>query len=325
MERGGRVLSSRKGDAVSDDRRRYSKVFRRIWNDARFRSLSEAPPNGQTLFLRLLTGPELTNIPGVFACGEAALAEALGWPLEGFREAFAEAFREGMAKADWKARFVFIPKAIHYNAPESPNVIRSWRQAWDELPECSLKNEAYRTLKGFVEGLGEGFRKAFAEACPDPSPNQKQEQEQEQDRERDVRAAVPAATPPTAAADRRRRDDPKPQANVQAKTAKGSRLHEVWRPSPKILSRFAADGVDAMATSFERFQNHWLTSTGRNAAKLDWDRAFANWVLGDIDKGRTVRIESGALPILRLPNRDALIPAIDDAEDFTGARLGGAK
>lgn len=166
---------------MSDDKRRYSKVYRRMWNDARFRALTPPAPNGQTLWQRLITGPELTNVPGVFMVGEAQLAEALGWDLKGFREAFAEVSREGLAKADWKARLVFVPKAIKYNAPESPNVIRSWRQAWDELPECALKVEAYRALRAFVEGLGEGFRKAFAEALPDPSANQEQEQEQEQD------------------------------------------------------------------------------------------------------------------------------------------------
>ena len=166
---------------MSDDKRRYSKVFRRMWNDAKFRRLSGPQANAQTLWLRLLTGPELTNIPGVFVGGEAALAEALGWDLEGFRKAFAEVFREGLVKADWKARLVWVPKAIHYNRPESPNVIRSWRTQWDELPECELKAEAYRHLKAFVEGLTEPFGRAFAEALPDPSPNQEQEQEQEQE------------------------------------------------------------------------------------------------------------------------------------------------
>lgn len=164
---------------MSEDKRRYSKVFRRMWNDAKFRRLSGPEANAQTLWLRLLTGPELTNIPGVFVGGEAALAEALGWDLEGFRKAFAEVFREGLVKADWKARLVWVPKAIHYNRPESPNVIRSWRTQWDELPECALKAEAYRHLKAFVEGLSEPFGRAFVEALPDPSPNQEQEQEQE--------------------------------------------------------------------------------------------------------------------------------------------------
>lgn len=169
---------------------RYSKVSRRMWNDARFRSLSAPAPNGQTLWKRLLTGPELTNIPGCFQAWEAGLAQALGWPLEGFSKAFAEVSRQGMAKADWSVGLIWVPNAIKHNKPESPNVVRSWKATWDELPECALKLEAYRTLKAFVEELGEGFAQAFAEGCSrpsgggdgDPSPNQEQEQEQEQER-----------------------------------------------------------------------------------------------------------------------------------------------
>ena len=164
---------------------RYSKVSRRIWNDARFRALSAPQPNAQTLFQRLLTGPELTNIPGCFQAWEAGLAQALGWPLDGFRKAFAEVSAQGLAKADWEVGFIWIPKAILHNKPESPNVVRSWKATWDELPECQLKADAFRALKAFVEGLPKGFGEAFAEGCrkpsAKPSPNQEQEQEQEQE------------------------------------------------------------------------------------------------------------------------------------------------
>ena len=84
-----------------------------------------------------------------------------------------------MVKVDWEARLVWLPQAKKYNRPESPNVVRSWRDHWDNVPECALKVEAYHALKAFTEGLGEAFAKAFAEACAHPSPNQEQEQEQE--------------------------------------------------------------------------------------------------------------------------------------------------
>ena len=168
---------------------RFRKVDPRIWGDAKFRRLSPIPPCGQGLWLYLLTCPEATSLPGLIVAGEAGLAEALGWSLEAFRKAFAEAFREGLVRADWSARVVWVKNAPRYNVPESPNVVRSWRDHWDNVPECQLKREAYQWLKAFVEGLAEGFQKAFAEACSepntvgavDPSPNQEQEQEQEQD------------------------------------------------------------------------------------------------------------------------------------------------
>lgn len=160
---------------------RYRKIDTRMWADAKFRALSSPPPNGKYLWIALLTGPYTTNLPGLFRVGEMALAEELGWPLEGFREAFAELFREGLAKADWKARVVWIPNAIKYNPPENPNVVKGWRTSWDEVPECALKGEAYQRLKAFTKGLGEGFGKAFLECCPLCLANQEQEQEQEQE------------------------------------------------------------------------------------------------------------------------------------------------
>lgn len=147
---------------------RYKKVETKLWGDAKFQRLSPAPPNGQTLWFRLLTGPETNQIPGLIPVGEAALSEALGWSLEGFRKAFEEVFQQGMAEADWRARLIWLPRACHYNTPESPNVVRGWGKVWEEIPESPLKVKAYQGLKDYCEGLGEGFSKAFGEALPPP-------------------------------------------------------------------------------------------------------------------------------------------------------------
>ena len=100
-----------------------------------------------------------------------------------------------MAKADWEAGLVWVPNAVSHNRPESPNVVRSWRTMWLEIPECALKAEAFQHLKSFTEGMGEAFGKAFAEACAQPSPNQEQEQEQEQEREKDPTPAASGVAP----------------------------------------------------------------------------------------------------------------------------------
>lgn len=155
----------------------YSRVTRRMWNDAKFRRLSAAPPNGQTLWLRLLTAPELRAMPGLIPIGEAGLAEALGWTLEGFREAFGEAFREGMVEADWSARLVWLPSALKHNPPQSPNVVRSWKTCWAEFPDCDLKTKAHRQTKAFLEAMGEAFAEAFSKACPNQDQDQDQDQE----------------------------------------------------------------------------------------------------------------------------------------------------
>ena len=168
---------------------RYRKIEVRTWGDQKFRLLSPIPPCGQGLWFYLLTGPSTGPIPGLFRAGRAALAEDLGWEPKAFAEAFQEVFAQGMVKADFEARLVWIPNAIKHNAPASPNVVRSWRAEFDLLPECALKAEAFSLLRAYVLDMGEGFAKAFQEVfgkgprkpSPKTMPNQEQEQEQEQE------------------------------------------------------------------------------------------------------------------------------------------------
>lgn len=145
----------------------YRRVSVRMWVDGRFRELTPAPPNPQTLWIYLLTGEYTTAIPGVVRGGEAAIAESLGWTAPAFRKAFQEIYAKGMAKPDWAARLVFLPKALKHNPPQSPKVVVAWAKAFEELPECSLKVEIYRTIKDYLEGLTISFRKVFQEAFPE--------------------------------------------------------------------------------------------------------------------------------------------------------------
>lgn len=149
---------------------RYSKIERRMWSDAKFRALTRPQPNGQSVWIFLITGEHITSIPGLWRLGEAQAAETLGWPIEGFREAFAEAFAKGLVEADWGSRVIWVPGRMKVDRPESPNVVKSWRHSWHEIPECELKVKGYEQLKAFTEALGEAFAKAFQEGCPKPSP-----------------------------------------------------------------------------------------------------------------------------------------------------------
>jgi hypothetical protein len=175
---------------------RYAKTDVRIWDDERVKAMTPIPPCGQGLWIRLLISRHRSAVPGLLCVGEAALAEEFNWSLEDFRKAFGEAKRQGLVKADWKARVVWLPKAWKYNSPESPNVVKSWRIPWDETPECALKLEIYQCLKAFIEGFKEGFKKAFREACSKPSPNQEQEPEPEQEHEESLSARDPSTGAP---------------------------------------------------------------------------------------------------------------------------------
>lgn len=156
----------------------YRRILVRMHADERVRALSRPEPSGKALWWELLAGEQTGIIPGLFKIGEAAFAEQLGWPIgadtskgiaKGFREVFAEVSAQGLAKADWNARLVWLPSAIRHNPPASPNVVKHWKLAWSLLPECELKLEAWRTFKAFLEGKAKDFLEAFTKACPMPS------------------------------------------------------------------------------------------------------------------------------------------------------------
>jgi hypothetical protein len=175
----------------------HRKIDVRMWGDQRFRELVAPPPCSQFAWIFLLTCRFTTSLPGLLVAGEAAIAEALHWPIEGFRKAFSEISAKGMATADWAAPLVFVRNAVNYNFPESPNVVRSWANHWDMIPECALKLDAYRVLTRRLEAKGKAFAEAFSEACRRPclqaSPNQEQEQDQEQEHEQEQELGTQAA------------------------------------------------------------------------------------------------------------------------------------
>lgn len=156
---------------------RYRKIDPRIWNDRKFRALSDS---AKLVFLMLLTHPHMTAL-GAMRASMGGLADELGWTSEAFREAFREVSQQGIAKHDPEACCVWLPNFLTYNAPESPNVVRAWVGALDLIPECDMKNKAIQAAKVFAEGLSEAFREALPEAFAKAMPNPEQEQEQEQE------------------------------------------------------------------------------------------------------------------------------------------------
>jgi hypothetical protein len=173
---------------------RYKKIDPRMYGDKNFRKLSPIAASGQSLWTYLLTGPHSNSIPGLFCAGRAGLAEALGWNQEDFDRCFTEIESLGMVEADWKARVVSIPNAIKYNPPESPNVVKSWQNWLDEIPECELKDKHIELIIDFLEdnfpscleaidpsfkASSKASRKASVKPSRKPLPNQEQEQEQD--------------------------------------------------------------------------------------------------------------------------------------------------
>lgn len=163
---------------------RFRKIDPRIWNDEKFRLLSD---HGKLVFFLLLTHPNMTSL-GAMRATLPGLAEEIGWTAEGFREAFREGLQQGMIEHDGKAHLIALPAFLKYNSPESPNVIKAWANSVDLLPECNLRTATISRLFDLAESKSQAFQKAFREAFGEafgeawrhPSLNKKKEKEKEQ-------------------------------------------------------------------------------------------------------------------------------------------------
>src|SRR5262249_53384231 len=105
---GLRPILSRCARMARNPKLRYRKLGLHTWSDANFRGLSGQAPSAQTLYLYLLLGPHTTSLPALSQGGEAARAGSRGWSLEDFRRGWAEIESRAMARADWKARVVWV-------------------------------------------------------------------------------------------------------------------------------------------------------------------------------------------------------------------------
>jgi hypothetical protein len=148
---------------------RYRNVHTRMWSSEDFLSLSAPPPNAQSIWQYLLTGPQTTCIPGLMVIGPAAIAERFRWPLEDTRACFQEILDAGMAVWDEARCLLWLPKAIDHSEPASPNVVTSWRTVWNEMPSCQVKEEAWAALRSWLEiEKTPAFVAAFDKACRKP-------------------------------------------------------------------------------------------------------------------------------------------------------------
>lgn len=147
---------------------RYAQVDRCVWVDVKFLSLSKPAPNAQTLFLWLLTSPESGIVPGLIRIGLAGMAEAIDWSTMDTAAYMDELVAAGMARVDWKARLVWLPKALSRNMPRQAQNMSPWAKAWSEIPECQLKAEAWQGMFDTLATKKDELAESFAKLCPHP-------------------------------------------------------------------------------------------------------------------------------------------------------------
>lgn len=152
---------------------KYRKVDSRIWNDAKFRTLSDS---AKLVFFFLLTHPNMTSL-GAMRHSVPGMAAEIGWEPKAFREPFQELLSKGLVKHDEMASFVWLPNFIKYNQPENPNVVKAWKSALDLLPECAMYDMLLQHVKEFLKGFKEPFRKGFEKGLPKSMANPEPEPE----------------------------------------------------------------------------------------------------------------------------------------------------
>lgn len=189
---------------------KYRKIDVRIWNDAKFVSLSEG---AKFTFLFLLTHPGMTAL-GAMRATIPGLAAEMQTVLGTFRERFSELLTNGLVECDETFAFVGLPNFMKYNGPDNPNAVTSWIKCLDFIPECSLKHQVLQRARECAVGRGPTFAERlaepFKEPLPERSPNKEQEQEQE----------LNTSSPPN--------PESEPPPEPPAPAAKKPESHGVW-------------------------------------------------------------------------------------------------
>jgi hypothetical protein len=140
---------------------RYRKIDPRIWNDRKFRSLSD---DGRLAFLFLLTHPGLTAL-GAMRATWPGLAAEIGWPLNRWTEATMPAAAAGMVEINADAAYVGLPNFLRYNEPEGPNsVAKAWPAALDLIPECPERQRLVRRCLAYLERTTPEFQQHIGPA-----------------------------------------------------------------------------------------------------------------------------------------------------------------
>lgn len=142
--------------------RKYRKISTSIWNDQKIRMLSH---EAQYIFIRILTHQDLTSL-GAIKATKSGLAEEFKIGKAVFNRQFEELLVHNLLVMDEEVGMIWAPNFLKHNRPESPNVVKHWANAYDNLPECELLTRVLLGARTIVLDMGMGFREAFSETFP---------------------------------------------------------------------------------------------------------------------------------------------------------------
>lgn len=180
------------GKAHGADRRRYRKVFTRLWRHPKFRALSS---DEKVMTIYALTGPQ-TNRIGLFVFSIGAAHEDLNLSLAAVNRHLTAACKAFGWCFDRDSRVLWIPSWWTWNDPKDN--LKAFQGALTDLndvPQCGLVERFCRNLVGIPPTL-HGLMAPLWESIGDPSGIERvstsadigarsQEQEQEQEKEQE--------------------------------------------------------------------------------------------------------------------------------------------
>lgn len=113
-------------------------------------------------------------------------------------------------------------------------------------------------------------------------------------------------------------------ARRTATTSRGTRLPEDWEPGQALIAWHHSHEISGVKltslvdldTELLTFRNYWLSKTGKDATKRDWDRTFQNWLIEAARRAQQ-RYQRGTL---RASPRPALPTETDLTAGWKGLR-----
>jgi len=122
----------------------YHKVYSSVWDNETFRDLSEL---GKIVWFALLTGPQVTALPGLQRASAASLAETVGSTPQDVADVLRILESKNFIEVDRKRPVIRIPSVSDENTAASPNHIKAWWTRWNEIPSCNIREKHLESLK----------------------------------------------------------------------------------------------------------------------------------------------------------------------------------
>lgn len=126
----------------------YRKAAPSMWDDD---LIVDADDLTRTVWFLLLTGPQVTNLPGLMQATATSIADVLRREPSDIRRVLQWLAKSGRIELDERRRMIRVINAPRYNEPENTNVLKGWFNTWRRLPDSSLKYSHIASLRESVD------------------------------------------------------------------------------------------------------------------------------------------------------------------------------